>query len=65
MSGEEITETLRAEDKTIPDDIVAAAVDEAHINGLRVCSHARSDESIVQCLQYGVDIIYHACGFGA
>jgi imidazolonepropionase-like amidohydrolase len=63
MSGEEITETLRAEDKTIPDDIVAAAVDEAHIHGLRVCSHARSDESIVQCLQYGVDIIYHACEF--
>lgn len=63
MSGEEITETLRAEDVTIPDDIVAAAVESAHENGIRVCSHARSDESIVQCLQYGVDIIYHACKY--
>lgn len=61
MSGEEITEHLRAEDKTIPDEIVAAAVEAAHAHGMRVCSHARSDESIVQCLQYGVDIIYHAC----
>jgi imidazolonepropionase-like amidohydrolase len=32
----------------------------AHNAGIRVCSHARSDESIIQCLQYGVDIIYHA-----
>jgi imidazolonepropionase-like amidohydrolase len=62
MSGEEITESLRAEDVTIPDDVVAAAVEAAHEHGMRVCSHARSDESIVQCLQYGVDIIYHACG---
>lgn len=61
MSGEEITETLRAEDATIPDPIVAAAVETAHELGMRVCSHARSDESILQCLQYGVDIIYHAC----
>lgn len=61
MSGEEITETLRAEDVTIPDETVAAACSEAHQHGMRVCSHARSDESIVQCLQYGVDIIYHAC----
>lgn len=60
MSGEEITETLRAEDTTFPDDVVAAAVDEAHNRNIRVCSHARSDEAIVQCLQYGVDVIYHA-----
>jgi imidazolonepropionase-like amidohydrolase len=32
----------------------------AHLRGMRVCSHARSDEAIMQCLQYGVDIIYHA-----
>jgi imidazolonepropionase-like amidohydrolase len=60
MSGEEITETLRAEDTTFPDSMVAAAVDEAHKRNIRVCSHARSDESIIQCLQYGVDVIYHA-----
>ncbi|KAF8176448.1 hypothetical protein K438DRAFT_1939421 [Mycena galopus ATCC 62051] len=59
MSGEEITEVLRAEDATFPDELVAAGVEAAHARGLRVCSHARSDESILQCLQYGVDIIYH------
>ncbi|KAL6301509.1 hypothetical protein BKA93DRAFT_738594 [Sparassis latifolia] len=60
MSGDEITETLRSEDTTFTDDLVAAAVEAAHSHGMRVCSHARSDESILQCLQYGVDIIYHA-----
>ena len=34
----------------------------AHARGIRVCSHARSDESIVQCLAYGVDVLYH-CSF--
>ena len=64
MSGESITEEqgLLGEDSTIPDDIVAAAVEAAHARGMRVCGHARSDQSIRQCLQYGVDIIYHACG---
>ncbi|KAJ7176909.1 hypothetical protein C8R46DRAFT_1077693 [Mycena filopes] len=60
MSGEEICETLRAEDSTFPDALVAAGVEAAHARGMRVCSHARSDEAIMQCLQYGVDIIYHA-----
>ncbi|KAJ6564438.1 hypothetical protein B0H19DRAFT_1141074 [Mycena capillaripes] len=60
MSGEEITEHLRAEDTTFPDELVAAGVEAAHSRGMRVCSHARSDEAIMQCLQYGVDIIYHA-----
>ncbi|KZP22948.1 hypothetical protein FIBSPDRAFT_859157 [Athelia psychrophila] len=60
MSGEEINENLRAEDTTFDDANVAAAVDEAHSLGARVCSHARSDESVLQCLQYGVDVIYHA-----
>ncbi|KAJ7689315.1 hypothetical protein B0H17DRAFT_1066878 [Mycena rosella] len=60
MSGEEITEHLRAEDTTFPDELVAAGVEAAHARGIRVCSHARSDEAILQCLQYGVDIIYHA-----
>ncbi|KAH7922427.1 hypothetical protein BV22DRAFT_1070495 [Leucogyrophana mollusca] len=59
MSGEEMTETLRAEDTTFPDDMVAAGTEAAHASGIRVCSHARSDESILQCLQYGIDIIYH------
>lgn len=57
MSGEEITEHLRAEDTTFEDESVAAAVEEAHSLGARVCSHARSDESVLQCLMYGVDMV--------
>ena len=60
MSGEEITESLRAEDTVFPDEHVHIAVEAAHAAGKRVCGHARSDESIMQCLQYGVDVIYHA-----
>ncbi|KAH7914913.1 dipeptidase [Hygrophoropsis aurantiaca] len=59
MSGDEILEDLRAEDSTFPDDMVAAGTEAAHSKGIRTCSHARSDESIRQCLQYGVDILYH------
>ncbi|KAJ6598068.1 dipeptidase [Mycena vulgaris] len=60
MSGDEITEHLRAEVITFPDELVAASVEAAHARGIRVCSHACSDEAIMQCLQYGADIIYHA-----
>ncbi|KAJ7757272.1 hypothetical protein DFH07DRAFT_819742 [Mycena maculata] len=60
MSGEEILEHLRAEDTTFSDELVAAGVEAAHARGMRVCSHARSDEAIMQSLQYGVDVIYHA-----
>ncbi|KAF9240849.1 dipeptidase [Melanogaster broomeanus] len=59
MSGDELLEELRAEDSTFSDELVAAGVEAAHAKGIRVCSHARSDESIRQCLQYGIDIIYH------
>ena len=34
-------------------------MDEAHRLGLRVCSHARARDSIKQCVQHGVDIIFH------
>ncbi|KAF7313963.1 Amidohydro-rel domain-containing protein [Mycena chlorophos] len=60
MSGEEMLEHLRAEQSTFPDEMVAAGVEAAHARGMRVCSHARSDAAVLQCLQYGVDMIYHA-----
>ncbi|KAF9221134.1 dipeptidase [Gyrodon lividus] len=62
MSGDEILEDLRAEDSTFPDELVVAGVEAAHAMGIRVCSHARSDQSVRQCLQYGIDILYH-CSF--
>ncbi|ODQ55797.1 amidohydrolase [Saitoella complicata NRRL Y-17804] len=60
MSGEEITERLSADDTTFSDDEVKACVETAHAAGLRVCGHARSAESVIQCVTYGVDVIYHA-----
>ncbi|MFV0458292.1 MAG: amidohydrolase family protein [Actinomycetales bacterium] len=60
MTGEEITGTQRAEDTYFSDEEVAAAVEEAHRRGRRVCAHARSAESVKMCLRHKVDIIYHA-----
>ena len=61
MSGDEILEHLRAETTTFSDKLVAAGVEAAHAKGIRVCSHARSDRAIRQCLQYGIDVLYHGC----
>ncbi|QKX56025.1 uncharacterized protein TRUGW13939_03125 [Talaromyces rugulosus] len=60
MSGEAIMESRSAEESYFTDEETAACVDEAHRHGLRVCSHARARESIIQCVKHGVDVIYHA-----
>ena len=60
LSGESITERVWAKDTYMTDEEVRAAVVEAHRVGKRVAAHARSTESIKQCLRQGVDIIYHA-----
>jgi imidazolonepropionase-like amidohydrolase len=60
MSGEEITGNQRAQDNYFSDEETLAVTTEAHRRGLRVCSHARSGESVKMSLRNGVDIIYHA-----
>jgi imidazolonepropionase-like amidohydrolase len=60
LSGESITQRVWAKDTYMTDAEVSAAVEEAHRVGKRVAAHARSTESIKQCLRLGVDIIYHA-----
>ena len=60
LSGESITERVWAKDTYMTDEEVRAATTEAHRVGKRVAAHARSTESIKQCLRQGVDIIYHA-----
>ena len=59
MSGEAITELRSAEDCFFTDEETAACVDEAHRHGLRVCSHDRARDSVIQCVEHGVDVIYH------
>lgn len=60
MSGEQITETRDAQDCYFSDEETAACVDEAHRHNVRLCAHARARDSVKQCIQHGVEIIYHA-----
>lgn len=60
MSGEQICEIRDAQDCYYSHEETAACVDEAHRLGVRLCAHARARDSVKQCVQHGVDIIYHA-----
>lgn len=59
LSGEEIA-GVPAKVTQMTDEEVAVAVSEAKMRGLRVAAHARSNESIRQCVRHGIEIIYHA-----
>jgi len=59
LSGEYIA-GIPAEFTPMTDAEVAVAVSEAKLRGKRVQAHARSCESIKQCLRHGIDVIYHA-----
>ncbi|MGF6183838.1 imidazolonepropionase-like amidohydrolase [Massilia sp. UYP32] len=59
LSGEYIA-GLPAELSPFSDEEVAMLTSEAKRNGKRVAAHARSDESVRQCLRHGIDIIFHA-----
>jgi imidazolonepropionase-like amidohydrolase len=59
LSGEYIA-GLPAEFTPMTDEEVAMAVRETKMRGRRVSAHARSCESIKQCIRHGIDIIYHA-----
>jgi imidazolonepropionase-like amidohydrolase len=59
LSGEYIT-GLPAELTPFADEEVAMCVAEAKRYGKRVAAHARSCESVKQCVRHGVEVIYHA-----
>jgi imidazolonepropionase-like amidohydrolase len=59
LSGEYIA-GLPAEFTPMTEDEIATAVHEAHLRGKRVSAHARSSESVKQCVRHGIEIIYHA-----
>ncbi len=59
LSGEEIT-GMGAEENQFSDEEIAMAVNEAKRRHRRVAAHARSKESIKKCVQFGIEIIYHA-----
>ncbi len=59
LSGEEIT-GMRAEDTPMSEEEVAMACKEARARGKVVAAHARSSESVKQCVRHGIQNIYHA-----
>ena len=59
LSGEYIT-GLAAEVTQMTDAEIAVAVSEARIRGKRLAAHARSCESIKQCVRHGIELIFHA-----
>ncbi len=59
LSGEYIA-GIPAEFTPMTDAEIAMAVAEAHRRGKRVAAHARSAESVKQCVRHGIEIIFHA-----
>ena len=60
LSGDNFVSSARAETTWMSDEEVAIAVKEARMRGKRLAAHARSCESIKQCVRHGIEIIYHA-----
>ena len=59
LSGEEIT-SVSAQRTTMSDEEVGMAMTEVRRQGIRACAHARSKGSVLQCIEHGIEIIYHA-----
>jgi imidazolonepropionase-like amidohydrolase len=59
LSGEYIA-GLPAEFTPMTDDEIATAVQEVRLRGKRLAAHARSSESVKQCVRHGIELIYHA-----
>src|SRR5215467_2783206 len=59
LSGEYIA-SLPAEFTPMTDEEISAAVKEVRVRGKRLSAHARSAESVKQCVRHGIEIIYHA-----
>ena len=59
LSGEYIA-GIPAEFTPMTDEEIAIAAKEVRMRGKRLSAHARSAESVKQCIRHGVDLIYHA-----
>jgi imidazolonepropionase-like amidohydrolase len=59
LSGEYIA-GIPAEFTPMTDEEIAMAVKEVRMRGKRLSAHARSAESVKQCVRHGIEIIYHA-----
>ena len=59
LSGEYIA-GIDAEATPMTDAEIAVAVQEVRMRGKRLAAHARSAESVKQCVRHGIEVIYHA-----
>jgi imidazolonepropionase-like amidohydrolase len=59
LSGEYIA-GIPAEFTPMTDEEIAIAVKEVRMRGKRLSAHARSAESVKQCIRHGIELIYHA-----
>ncbi|MGE0718748.1 MAG: amidohydrolase family protein [Alphaproteobacteria bacterium] len=59
LSGEYIA-GIPAEFTPVTDEEIAIAVKETKARGKRLAAHARSCESVKQCVRHGIEIIFHA-----
>jgi imidazolonepropionase-like amidohydrolase len=59
LSGEYIA-GLPAEFTPMTDEEVAIAAAETKMRGKRLAAHARSAESVKQCVRHGIELIFHA-----
>jgi imidazolonepropionase-like amidohydrolase len=60
ISGDTGPRDSRSQRAVMTDAEVAAAMEIARANAVRVCAHARSAESVKMCVRHGLGIIYHA-----
>ena len=59
LSGEYIA-GMSAETTQMTDAEIATAVEEVRMRGKRLAAHARSSESVKQCVRHGIELIFHA-----
>jgi len=59
LSGEEIT-GMGAEETPMAEEEIAMAAKEARMRNKGLAAHARSSESVRQCIRHGIEAIYHA-----
>ena len=59
LSGEYLA-GIPAEFTPMTDAEIATAVHEVKLRGKRLAAHARSAESVKQCVRHGIQLIYHA-----
>jgi len=60
VSGDTGPRHSRSQRAVMTDAEMAAAMEIARANAVRVCAHARSAESVKMCVRHGIGIIYHA-----